>query len=447
MMWTTRAVLAVALTGTPLVPARASAQGAKGLAITAPAAPGGGWDQLARTLQRLLDSTAIAPGSHVDNIPGAAGTIGLARFVSGKRGDSRALLVTGLVMLGGIASNRSPVTVEQTTPIARLTGEWEVLAVPASSPYTSLGSLLTAFRRAPGSVSWGGGSAGGTDQILVDLVAEAVGVEPSRTSYVAFSGGGEAVTALLGGQVSVGVSGWSEFAPHLASGRLRALAISSPQREPGIDVATLRELGVPVDLANWRGVVAPPGISPADRMQLVSMLEQLVRTPAWLAELQRRGWSDLWLPGDAFARFVQAESRRVNTLATRRRGGRGSTPTTVRHVSLASVGVWGILLTLLLTGIVALRPRIAAARTRQEPRSNRPLWHIALGMGLNLLLAPWTGFVVASTVLFYLTARAFGDPYRVRNLLSAVLFSAGVYATFTYLLGMPLPVGRLWGTG
>ncbi|MFN8573491.1 MAG: tripartite tricarboxylate transporter substrate-binding protein [Gemmatimonadaceae bacterium] len=442
-----KGILGLVLTLAPFLVRPASAQVSKGLAITAPAAPGGGWDQLARTLQRVLDSTSLAPGTHVENVPGAAGTIGLARFVSSKHGDSRSLLVTGLVMLGGIASNHSPVTLEQTTPIARLTGEWEVLAVPTSSPYTSLGSLMTALRRAPGSVSWGGGSAGGTDQILVDLIAEGVGVLPSRTNYVAFSGGGEAVTALLGGQVSVGVSGWSEFAPHLTSGRLRALAISSPQRLPGIDVPTLRELGIPVDLANWRGVVAPAGLSPADRVQLIATLEQLVRTPAWHAELQRRGWSDLWLPGDAFARFLRAEGSRVNAIAARRRGAGAPVRDEAPRVSLASVGVWGTILTLLLLGIRRLRSRQSPSLVQPPPGSRRPLLHIAVGMVLNLVLAPWTGFVVASTVLYYLTARAFGDPYRVRNLLSAVLFATGVYVTFTYLLGMPLPVGRMWGGG
>ncbi|MEP7345012.1 MAG: tripartite tricarboxylate transporter substrate-binding protein [Gemmatimonadaceae bacterium] len=436
--------MAIALALLAELPGIARAQRPQtGIAITAPAAPGGGWDQLARTLARLLDSTGLAKGTHVDNIPGAAGTIGLARFVSGQRGDPNALLITGLVMLGGIASNKSPVTLAKTTPLARLTGEYEVLAVPASSPIASLGDLLSTLRRTPGVVSWGGGSAGGTDQMLVDLIAAQVGVDASRTRYVAFAGGGEAVTALLGGQVTVGVSGYGEFAPHIGSGQLRALAISAPRRQPGVDVPTLRELGVPVELANWRGVVAPPGISPADRAQMIATLEQLVQSPLWKSELARRGWSDLWLPGEAFTRFLGSETRRVEDLARRRQVGPQAAG--VPRVSLATVGVFGTLAALgvLLAGAARGRAYLPAVSTEQPPR-RKALAQIALGMLLNLALAPWSGFILASAVLFYLTARAFGDGKRGRTAVVAVLFSAAVFALFRFVLGLALPVGWWW---
>ena len=172
-----------------LIPTLGTAQP---LVITAPAAPGGGWDQTARAMQRVL--AAIEPGVsvQVDNVPGAAGTIGLARFIQSERGNPGAMLVTGLVMVSGVILNGSPVSLVDTTPIARLTGEYEVIAVPSSSPYRTLGELVDAFRRDPGSVSWGGGSAGGTDDLLVRLLAEQIGLPASSVNYIAFAGGGAA---------------------------------------------------------------------------------------------------------------------------------------------------------------------------------------------------------------------------------------------------------------
>jgi putative tricarboxylic transport membrane protein len=236
------------------------------LRLVAPAAPGGGWDQTARAMQQALQVAGLASVAPVENIPGAAGTIGLARFMGAERGNTDAVMISGLIMLGGIVTHRSPVTLGDVIPIARLTGEYEVIAVPASSPIRSFRDLLDAFVARPESISWGGGSAGGSDQILAGLIADKVGVAPRRINYIAFSGGGESLAAVLGGQVSVGINGLAELAPQIEAGKLRALAISSGARLPGLDVPTLREQGVDVEFENWRSVMAPPGI-PADARQ------------------------------------------------------------------------------------------------------------------------------------------------------------------------------------
>ena len=191
----------------------ASAQPVDHLRLIAPAAPGGGWDQTARVMQDVLQRAGLVRTSSVENVPGAAGTIGLARFIGAERGKGDALMVSGLIMLGAIVTNRSPVTLDDVTPIARLTGEYEVVAVPVASRYQSLQQLMADFRERPESISWGGGSAGGSDQILAGLMADAVGVSPSRVNYIAFSGGGESMSAILGGQVTAGINGLAEFAP------------------------------------------------------------------------------------------------------------------------------------------------------------------------------------------------------------------------------------------
>ena len=316
-------VAAAVLVSSAGIPGVAAQPALPALTIIAPAAPGGGWDQLAREMQREIERQALTATVQVENVPGAAGTIGLAQFINGRRGDGQALLVNGLVMLGAILWNQSPVSITQVTPIARLTGEYEIVAVPATSPHRDMQSLVRALRENPAAVSWGGGSAGGTDHILAGLIVAAAGVDPRRTNYIAFSGGGEAVTALLGGQVTAGISGYSEFAQHIESGRLRAIGISAPRRLADLDVPTLIEQGLDVELENWRAVVAPPGLSEAQRQALTAVVERMAHSESWRATLTRLGWTDSYLAGPAFDQFLDAERVRVGRIVARLRGPAG----------------------------------------------------------------------------------------------------------------------------
>ena len=292
-------------------PAAAQVQG---LEIVVPAAPGGGWDQTGRAIQNALQEEDLASGIQVVNIPGAGGTIGLAQFVSGKEGQGNALMTGGLVMLGAILTNDSPVTLEQVTPIARLTGEYEVIVVPASSEIQTLDDLIAQFKEDPQSVSWGGGSAGGTDHMLVGLIAKEAGVDPSGINYVPFAGGGEALASILGGHVTAGVSGYQEFAGQIETGDLRPLAISSAERLECVDIPTLKEQGVDVDLTNWRAVFAPPGISDEDKQALADAVGQMVESEAWQNTLKDRAWLDLYLPPDEFAQFLEEDREQVETV-------------------------------------------------------------------------------------------------------------------------------------
>jgi putative tricarboxylic transport membrane protein len=303
------AALVVGLGG-PLASARA--EGLAELTVMAPAKPGGGWDQTARVLQEVLLATGAAKTVTVENVAGAGGTIGLAQF-AGKKGSGDALMVGGLVMVGAVLTNQSPVTLKDVTPIARLTGEFEVIVVPAASPYKTMADLIAAFKADPGKTTWAGGSAGGTDQILVGLIAKAVGADPTAVNYIAYSGGGEALAALLGNKVAAGVSGYGEFAGQIASGELRALAISSPERVASINIPTLREQGVAVDLANWRAVFAPPGLDAAQRAALIAAIDTVEKSPQWQEVLKKRDWTDLYLSGDDFAKFMDEEVARVET--------------------------------------------------------------------------------------------------------------------------------------
>ena len=279
------------------------------LKIMIPANPGGGWDQTGRNLAAAMQSARLVSSVQFDNKGGAAGAIGLAQFVNQSKGDPNALMIGGMVMVGGLYLSKSPLTLDRVTPIARLTSEYEVIVVPASSPLKTMADLVKQLKADPGKVSWGGGSAGGTDHILAGLIAKAVGVDPKRVNYVAFKGGGEAVAAIVGGHVTCGVSGLGEFAEQIKAGRMRALAVSSPTREEGIP--TLKEQGIDVELGNWRGVFGAPGITPAQRDSLVKLVKAATDTPAWKATLEKLGWKGEFLAGDDYQKFLAEDTKRI----------------------------------------------------------------------------------------------------------------------------------------
>jgi putative tricarboxylic transport membrane protein len=284
------------------------------LKIIAPAKPGGGWDQTARAMQEVMQGAGIAKAVTVENVAGAGGTVGLAQLADREKGNGKTLMVNGLVMVGAILTNQSAVTLEQTTPIARLTGEYEVIVVPKASDIQNLGQLVEKLKADPGSVAWGGGSAGCTDHILAGLIAQAVGADATKVNYVPFSGGGEALAAVMGGHVTAGVSGLSEWIGQIQSGDLRALAISSPERLQGVDIPTLKEQNVNVDLANWRAVVAPPGLDNAQKKALTDAVDAMAKSDGWKKVLADKDWMDLYMSGDAFAKYLADENARVSAI-------------------------------------------------------------------------------------------------------------------------------------
>jgi putative tricarboxylic transport membrane protein len=284
------------------------------LKILVPAAPGGGWDQTGRALQAALQADKIVPKITVDNKGGAGGTIGLAQFVSSSKGDPNVLMVGGMVMVGAIITNKSPVNLSQVTPIARLTGEYQVVVVPGTSKIQSLKELVAQFKANPGAVAWGGGSAGGSDHIMAGMIAQAAGVEPSKVNYIAYAGGGEAQAAIMGGHVAAGISGYGEFAAQIKGGKLRALAISADKRVPGIDIPTLKEQGVDVEMVNWRGVFGAPGITDAQKKELLAVVEKAVNSTSWKEALKRNDWTDMYLAGDQFKAFLDADTARIDKI-------------------------------------------------------------------------------------------------------------------------------------
>lgn len=282
--------------------------------IMAPAGPGGGWDQTARTMQEVLQAEGISGSVQVQNVPGAGGTVGLAQFASSAAGDPSQLIVGGYVMVGAILTNASPVSLADVTPIARLTGEYEAIVVPAASSIQTIGELVDALKADPGAVSWAGGSAGGADHITVGLLAKAAGVDPTKINYIAYSGGGEALAAILGNQVTAGISSLGEFLPQVQAGTMRLLAVTSAERIDGVDAPTLKESGLDVVLQNWRMVAAAPGLTEEQTAAIAADIEKLNASAGWQQALATKGWANTYLAGADFQAQLAADTQATDSI-------------------------------------------------------------------------------------------------------------------------------------
>ena len=303
-MPTRRHLLAATAALGAALPASAQQPRFASLYMFIPAGPGGGWDGLGRAIEQVARGAGLVGNFQFENVGGAGGTVGLPRFVGQRRGRPDSLMVAGSVMVGATLTNKTPVGIKDVIPIARMTEEVGVVVVPATSDIKDIQGFLDALKANPGAVSVAGGSAGGTDHITLGLILKALGRSAKEASYVAFAGGGPAQAAILGAQVKAGISGLSEFAEQIKSGRMRALATTGETRsEPSIP--TLKESGVDVVTTNWRGVFAPPGIRPDAREKLTALMTEIHALPAWQEMLKTRDWQDAFLTGAEFEAFLQ----------------------------------------------------------------------------------------------------------------------------------------------
>jgi putative tricarboxylic transport membrane protein len=267
-----------------------------------PAAPGGGWDGTARAIERAAKAAGLVGNMAFENVGGAGGMVGLPRFVNQRKGQANSLMVGGSVMIGAGIANKSPINIKNVTPIARLTEEAGVIVVPASGKIKTWKDLEAAIKANPKAVSVAGGSAGGTDHLILGMVIKALGKSPRDAAYVAFAGGGPANAAILGNQVVAGISGYSEFEEQIKAGKMIPLAVSGKSRIPGVNVPTLVELGVNVSESNWRGVFAAPGISDKQREALIDFVTKVTQSAGWKQELETRKWTNAFMTERPFER-------------------------------------------------------------------------------------------------------------------------------------------------
>jgi putative tricarboxylic transport membrane protein len=291
--------------------ASATAEKLTGLRIMVPNSPGSGYDQTARAVSADLQAAGLSSSIEVFNQAGAGGTVGLARLVN-EKGKGDLLMQMGLGVVGASYSNKSEAKLTDTTPIAKLIEESEAIVVAKDSPYNTLDDLVKAWKANPGSVPVGGASnVGGPDHLTPMLLAKAVGLDAKKVNYVAYDGGGELMTAVLGKKLGFAATGVSEVVEQAKSGDVRVLAVTSDKAVEGLDAKPLKDQGVDLTFSNWRGLVAAPGIKDADKKKLVDAVTALHGTEQWKKTLADKGWTDAFVVGDDFSAFLKSESDRV----------------------------------------------------------------------------------------------------------------------------------------
>jgi putative tricarboxylic transport membrane protein len=282
-----------------------------GLKILVGTAPGGGFDQTARTAAKVMEDARLARNVEVQNLPGAGNTIALQRLVN-EKGNGKVMQQMGLGLVGGVYTNKSKATIDQTTPVARLTEEPEIVMVHKDSPYQSFDQLLSAWKADPGKLAVGGGSSpGGPDHLAPMLIAKTAGIDPKQVNFVSYDGGGELLAAVLGNQVAFGVTGVGEIKDQIEAGEIRPLAVTSAQPVEGVDVKTLKDQGVDLEFTNWRGWVAPGELSDGDKQALIDLATKMHDSQGWKDALSQNGWTDAFMVGDEYGTFLKSEDQRV----------------------------------------------------------------------------------------------------------------------------------------
>ena len=276
----------------------------KNLDWVVPANPGG-YSQTSTAISESLKKEGLLSTYSSVFKPGAGGTVGLGFFQEIKA-KPESVLITGLAMAGGIPSNKSPLKLEASTPIAKVMREYQALAVPATSKYRTLAQFLADWKANP-KLAISGGSLGSTDHQFIGLLAKAAGIDPKAMNFVVHSGGPEVIASLLSGATIAGTSGSAEFQAQLAAGKMRVLAVSSAKRLPGYAARTLKEQGVDLVYGNWRGVMATADVSEADRLNMVKVFDAMRGTATWQGYLKQYNWDDEWLAGKAFGTFLTKE--------------------------------------------------------------------------------------------------------------------------------------------
>ena len=284
------------------------------LEMIVPGGPGSGQDQAARAFEEAMKAEKLISGAQIIHYAGGGGMIAVSQFLTSKAGNGNAVVTQGAGHLSFPLSNKTPVSLNDVIPLARLAGEYELLVVRSNSEYKTVEDLIAKYKANPSSITWGAGSTGSTDHIFYALISKAAGIDPKKLNYIPHANTGDIVAAVLGGHVAVGAGGYQDFAPQVQAGRMRVLAVGSPERLKGIDAPTLREKGLDVVYTNWRAVSAHPSLSVAQLDRLSALFEKMAKSKTWQKMLVDKGWTDLYLDRKGYAEFMKSEQQRVGAI-------------------------------------------------------------------------------------------------------------------------------------
>lgn len=278
--------------------------GDKAVTLIAPSSPGGGWDLTARSLAETLQKEGLIDHPlPVVNQPGATGAVSLSQLVTQHEGDPYQLSITSLPIMFNALRGDSDYGYQDVTMIARLMTEYFTVVVPKDSSYPGAPELLDAVIAEPGSVPI---AASGDDRLPFALLVQAAGGDPLKINFIGYEGGGEQITALLSGDVKAAIAGASEFRGQIESGDLRGVAVLKEERLAGpyAEIPTAQELGYDVTLANWRGVMGPPGMPEDAVTYWQEKIENALQTETWKEIAAKNQWETTYMDGEEFDEYL-----------------------------------------------------------------------------------------------------------------------------------------------
>ncbi|MDQ0415407.1 Bug family tripartite tricarboxylate transporter substrate binding protein [Mesobacillus stamsii] len=292
----------------------------KTITVVAPSGAGGGWDLTARSLTKVLSETKIVEQPlTVENKPGGGGAVFMAEYATAQAENNEMLFVNSppIVINNLKKEGNSPYGVKNTTPLAQLTKDYGAIVVKEDSKFKDLESVLKEVKKDPSKLTFAGGSAPGSmDHLISVLPAYEYGVDPTKVKYVSYDGGGEAITALLGGNADVIGTDASSVKEFLKAGKVRVLAVTSAERLSGDfkDIPTAKEQGVDAEFTIWRGVFGPEKMSEEAKAYWEKSLEKLANSPEWKKEVEKQGWDLDYKNGEDFKKFLEEQDGQVQQL-------------------------------------------------------------------------------------------------------------------------------------
>jgi putative tricarboxylic transport membrane protein len=281
----------------------------------APSDPGGGWDFTCRTISQLFEEQGSTGNVTIKNQPGGGGAVAFADIAANRNDDSDLTIAASPATAIRFGQNQyTGLEADDFRWIGAIGADFGLVAVPVDSEFATFDDLITAVEADPTSVVFGGGSpVGGQDHFKVLLLSQELGIDPAAIPWVAYDGGGEALNALIGGEIAVATLDVSET---IGNENLRILAVMAEDRVPGMDdIPTTVELGYETIFPIWRGLLAPGGMSDDAYDFWVDALGQVESSEAWAAAREENGLSPLRLLGADFQAFALQAVEDFRTLS------------------------------------------------------------------------------------------------------------------------------------
>ena len=281
-----------------------------------PGGAGGGWDGTARGTGEALTNAGLVGSASYENMSGGSGGKAIGYLIENAESNHGTLMVNSTPIVIRSLTGVFPHNFRDLTLVAGTIGDYAALVVRKNSSLNSMGDLMSAYRADPSGTAVGGGSVpGGMDHLVAAMVMQAAGEDPTAVKYIPYDAGGDAMAALLSGEIDALSTGFSEAVALAQAGEVKILGVTSDARVPAYDSAqTMKEQGIDTSFVNWRGFFAAPGL-PSDTLAAYQdALTKMYETPEWEAVRARNGWVNIHNNGDDFRVFMENQEKVIGDL-------------------------------------------------------------------------------------------------------------------------------------